>query len=438
MLPPQAHLLETLWGNDGARRLVPRLLAQGRLPHALLLTGPDGIGKRSLALAMAKAILSAGMPLASSKLIVPRSGMSKRKPSEPPPDDDLFGADEAAPAAEEAAEVDLFGGFDEPSTPPPTPSVAAKSFAPAPPAERPLPPLRNASAEAPAPRQQPAFRGYEERLCRLFEQSYPIEYDKDGRATNLTLMDLTIIEPIGLRRGILVDQIRSLQEIASTRPMEGAYRVVLLFGADSITQEGANSILKLLEEPPPYLIMILTANHEHRVLPTIRSRCSTIPMGPMERVKLVDCLVEKEKLSRDLALVAATLAEGRPGTALTLAKTDMLTRRREIFDARLEIDRYGRCATAASAARIATGSPLGDSLWLLLSLCRDRLVAGAVPDADKLLVHRDLIDLVRTGSPDLEDLDLEVDRILAAIASLQHPYIPNSKVVLQKALMPEG
>ncbi len=111
---------------------------------------------------------------------------------------------------------------------------------------------------------------------------------------------------------------------------------MLIFGADTITQEGANSILKLLEEPPGHLIMILTADQGHRVLPTIRSRCSIIPLAPMDQDGLVRLLLEQEKLDLSLARVAASLSEGRPGAALAVAGSDLLRKRRDIFEGEIE------------------------------------------------------------------------------------------------------
>lgn len=441
MLEPQKHTLDTIWGHEAARRLVPRLMGQGRLPHALLLTGPDGVGKRSLAFAIAKAILSAGRPSSVAKLTAPApAGAKRRVPDESADGGDAFGDDLFGGSSEDifADEPDLFAAADEPDlfaeqTTDAPPSQPVESQAP--PAER--EPLAAEPARSSAALHRP-FVGYDERVCRLVETAYPAEYDKDGRAKNAVFMDLTIIEPIGGRRGIVVDQIRSLQDIARTAPIEGAYRVVLIFGADSITQEGGNSILKLLEEPPPYLVMILTADLAHRVLPTIRSRCSTVPLAPLDQEKLLGHLVENEKLSRELASVAGSLSEGRPGVALSIVGTDLLNKRRQVFEARLQLDRFGWCALAAAAARINAAGKLDQNLWLMLSFCRDRLVNALAPGQDKLLVHRDLPDLVGAKGSSPEELDLEADRIIDAYARLQHPFVPNSRAVLQQVLWKEA
>ncbi|HBJ82832.1 MAG TPA: hypothetical protein DDZ88_02945 [Verrucomicrobiales bacterium] len=267
-------------------------------------------------------------------------------------------------------------------------------------------------------------------MCRLVESSY----QTDGQSGHL---DLVIVERKGRSRSILVDQVRAMQDQASMSPFEGTFKVVLIFGADTITTEGANCILKLLEEPPGYLVMILVANHAHRVLPTIRSRCSQVPMSPLGQEDLARLMVEHEGLEPGIARVAAALGEGRPGAALAVVGGKALERRREVFEARLNIDRFGRAATVAAAARIAKTGDAEQALWLLLSLARDRLVRRYAPGQDKLLVHADIADLIDSVKADPILLDEETDRLLDGFLQLRHPYIPNQRIMLAAALWPE-
>ncbi|MCC5876212.1 MAG: hypothetical protein JJU11_08355 [Candidatus Sumerlaeia bacterium] len=435
MLAPEKHTFDTIWGHDVARRYVPRLLSVGRLPHAILLTGPDGLGKRSLAFAMAKAILSAGKPVSSSTMSLSPSNFAVRNEGDDGDVEDLFGAEDDLFAA--ADEPDLFGDALEPEPekeqPPPPPQKAD----PPPVAEKPEKPAapKPAKGKKSPPRRKEQhthaaeFRGFDERVCRLVEANY--EDETTGH------VDLTIIEPRGRSRNILVDQIRSLQDITSRSPVEGRFRVVLVFGADTITQEGGNSILKLLEEPPGYLVMILVANQLHRVIPTIRSRCSLVRLSPLAQDELARHLVEKEKMEGDLARVAAALAEGRPGAALNVVKSKMLDQRRAVFQARLQMDRFGLPALANSSSRLSQAGNLEEVLWLMMSYARDRMVHQVAPGKDQLLVHGDVPDLLEAGKAGLEALDEEADRLVSAYGQLRHPFIPNDRAILQLALWPE-
>jgi DNA polymerase III subunit delta' len=428
MLSPEKHTFDTIWGHDGPRKVVPRLLAAGRLPHAIMLTGPDAIGKRSLAFAMAKAILSAGLPTEEVSISAPGPAPAKRQvPGEEPDGMDLFG-DTADQDDLFGEEPDLFGEIEkeEPASKAKlNVPIAASATPPGPPKPEPTKKMPN--------RLKATFTGYDPRVCRLVEAGYPIEHDKEGRPTNGAHPDLTIVEPVGGRRGIVVNQMRHLHQLVRP-PIEGAFRVVLVFGADTITQEGGNSILKLLEEPPRYLVMILVANQLNHVLPTIRSRCSIIPMSPLPKETLEEKLVEEERLARPVAQVATSLSEGRPGVALQAIAADLLQRRNDVFQARLQLDRFGQSAVCAAAARIQTKGPLEDSLWLLLSFARDRMVRTLVPDRPDLIVHQDALDLVDQAKTKPEDLDAEADRILDSYDLLGHPYLPNLRAALQTIL----
>ena len=75
---------------------------------------------------------------------------------------------------------------------------------------------------------------------------------------------------------IKIDAIRMIDRQASLKPAEGAFRVVMFDPAQELTEEAANALLKLLEEPPPRFQMILIAEDETALLPTIRSRCALV------------------------------------------------------------------------------------------------------------------------------------------------------------------
>ncbi|MCC6548277.1 hypothetical protein IT570_14030 [Candidatus Sumerlaeota bacterium] len=415
---------------------MPRLVAAGRLPHAILLTGPDAIGKRSLAFAMAKAILSIprgtalgafANHLPEREAAPPQDDRATDAPDEnpEPTGDDLFGAAED-PFPGSPDEDDLFGGSESHST---SPSAGMDR-----PARAVVPPANPPPASSHSMFPIPAFN---ERVSRLIESSYPAEYNSDGIPKNAGHVDFTVIEPAGGRRSILVDQIRHLRDATAVSPMEGAYRVAIVLGADTITAEGGNSILKLLEEPPRYLILILVANRLSRVLPTIRSRCSIVPMVPMNRAVLAERLSSEEQLDSTRAQVASALSEGRPGVAITMLESALLDRRKEIFSARLQIDRVGRAATPHAAARIISTGKLDESLWMLASFARDRLVRTLVPAHQQLLIHGDTLDLIDGVAATPESLDAEADRLVRAFGLLAHPYLPNPRAALETTLWPD-
>jgi DNA polymerase-3 subunit delta' len=87
--------------------------------------------------------------------------------------------------------------------------------------------------------------------------------------------DLYVLEPVGDQ--IRIDDIRELRRDLHMRPFEASRRVYLLFGADTMNEDAADALLKDLEEPPPYAVILLIANDVGPLPDTIRSRCQPVP-----------------------------------------------------------------------------------------------------------------------------------------------------------------
>jgi len=440
MLEPSKHTFDTIWGHEAAKAYVIRLLASGRLPPVVLLEGAESLGKRSFALAAAKVILSATRRLPGGGMRAPSLPAARKSNPDPPGDDAeeqdlLFGESDEPdlfPAPVEDVELDLFASQEEPDFP--------KASPPAPLAEPPAPAPQGAPlAEVPASDDRVSaptpFLGLSEDVCRRVEASYPVEFNSDGTPTTIGHPDLAILEPSGNSKSILAGQIDALHGIANLPPIQGSCRLVLVFGVDTITSFAANSMLKLLEEPPSYLRFILVTDHPGRVMATIRSRASRIPFFPLRRDEIETRLIESEGLGRDLAGVAAGFSQGRPGLALKVAHGPVLGKRRDLFDARLSLERLGLSGLPGACSRIlAAGGSYEESVLLLLSLLRDRLVARHAPGKPELLVNADVRDMLESGRAEDALLDEEWESLLLAMESAKAPYLPNAQAALECAL----
>jgi len=112
-----------------------------------------------------------------------------------------------------------------------------------------------------------------------------------------------------------IEQIRELRRQANIMPLEGR-RLVLIAEADKMTIPAANSLLKLLEEPPDTMHLILTAAKVNSMLPTILSRCQEIRFGPLTDNELERTLVEKIKVQPERARLLARMSQGNFTRAL--------------------------------------------------------------------------------------------------------------------------
>ncbi len=92
---------------------------------------------------------------------------------------------------------------------------------------------------------------------------------------------------------IRIDQIRELEAFVFTGSHRNGNRVVLITEADAMNAPAANSLLKILEEPPSSVYFILVSSRTKSLLPTIRSRCRSIPFGPPDASVATEWLAEK-------------------------------------------------------------------------------------------------------------------------------------------------
>ena len=126
--------------------------------------------------------------------------------------------------------------------------------------------------------------------------------------------DTHIISAEEQERTIKVDKIRELQRVVSLSPYEGKYHIALLLRFHEATEQAANALLKTLEEPPPQVIMLLTAESTDSLLPTIVSRCEVVPLRLLSVRQLENELESRIGEAENTELIAG-LSAGRPGYA---------------------------------------------------------------------------------------------------------------------------
>jgi len=232
----------------GNRETVDRLremLARDRFPHAIILAGPRGAGKFTLAQMLAKAMNCQSPP----KGTLP----------------DFCGV---CDNCEKIAQADDLGAR---------------------------------CAEAVEARE--SMREVDKKETRLFVQTHP---------------EVLIVPPDPPQMMIKVDQVRHVIETAYHRPGQGARRIYI-FTESSFMKEAANSLLKVLEEPPDFATIFLLAENPGAFLPTIRSRCVTFALSPL-KPKEIEHFVAKAHPDWNMSQrqLAARISGGAVGSAASL------------------------------------------------------------------------------------------------------------------------
>jgi DNA polymerase-3 subunit delta' len=163
------------------------------------------------------------------------------------------------------------------------------------------------------------------------------------------------VTPIGLdsKTEIGIDDIRGLQRMANLPPYEGKYRVFIIDDAEYLSTEAANSLLKILEEPPQSVVWLLLVSEEEHLLPTIISRCQRLELKPVPAEQVQEALVNSYGIETNKAKLLAQLCRGRLGWALSaLSNDDILEQRSQ------RIDRLVSLLTASLDQRFAYAQEL--------------------------------------------------------------------------------
>jgi DNA polymerase-3 subunit delta' len=131
-----------------------------------------------------------------------------------------------------------------------------------------------------------------------------------ARVERRTHPDLYVLEPVGDQ--IRIDDIRLLRRDLHMRPYEASRRVYLVFDADTMNEDAADALLKDLEEPPSYAVIVLVASDLGPLPETIRSRCQLVPFRRLSEVAVREAIAERApSLSADEATTLARVASGR-------------------------------------------------------------------------------------------------------------------------------
>jgi DNA polymerase-3 subunit delta' len=202
--------------------------------------------------------------------------------------------------------------------------------------------------------------------------------------------DLHVVESERPGESLKIDQVRDLQRQLSLTPLEGRWRVAVLRRFEEATTSAANALLKTLEEPPSYVVMMVLASDAETLLPTIVSRCQQVGLRPMPVARVERALVDRWGAEPEQARLLAHLSGGRLGWAVrTLEDGAGLQRRAQ------RLDELGELLNAPTTRRFRYASRLArdpvavqETLDLWLGWWRDVLLLAAQADAPLTNVDR--------------------------------------------------
>lgn len=125
------------------------------------------------------------------------------------------------------------------------------------------------------------------------------------------------------KASIGVDDIRTqLNNDIGIKPYSSPYKIYIIEDSDKMTEQAQNALLKTIEEPPDYAVILLLANNRNRFLQTILSRCVTLSLKPIAAKKIESYLMEKQQVPDYLAKLSASFARGNIGRAMKYASSE--------------------------------------------------------------------------------------------------------------------
>lgn len=225
--------------------------------------------------------------------------------------------------------------------------------------------------------------------------------------------DLLIIEKLENRSLIGKEQIsRQLEPWLALKPYRAEHRVAIIRDAHLMSLEAANALLKTLEEPPVYALIILVSDDEN-MLETIVSRCQVLRFFPVAESKVAQFLQDRG-LDKEKAFQAARLAQGSVASALRFAGEEGLEETWEVAIGLVKDLATGKRAAIFEAAEKMQSHP-DLIIKIVETILRDALITGEKRQ-DLLLAPEapEIIGLLQTKNPGkLMTAIIEIDKLKA-------------------------
>ena len=226
-----------------------------------------------------------------------------------------------------------------------------------------------------------------------------------------------------LARNITIDQVRQMIRRLHLSLSLGDWRVIIVDAVDDLENDGANALLKTLEEPPAQTLFLLVSHSPGRLLPTIRSRCRTLRFQPVATDVMTTWLHElRPMLEMPEVRAIAAASGGVPGKAIALIDSDVAVMEKKLRAIAAGGDPGNRLreALAREVSGVANRTRLELVIdivpGLLAELARERPVAEIGPIlAQWDRVQRTVRDAVR-GSYDGAMVGFEIGNCLAELA----------------------
>ncbi|HNS15956.1 MAG TPA: DNA polymerase III subunit delta' [Syntrophorhabdaceae bacterium] len=237
---------------------------------------------------------------------------------------------------------------------------------------------------------------------------------------------------IDLIRGNEEKKIRGINQEVYEYPYEGKKRIIIIDGAEALTREAANALLKTLEEPPPFNVFFLITASEEELPHTIRSRCSRIFFTALRQEQLKRYFTESLLIDGPLAETLSSISFGSIGAGIFWLEKENLEMRKRLVEA--ITGKHKSFLNVTLLSERITKNVAGVTIYLsfLLSLFRDIFVLNISHDSS-MIINRDIRDILELERVDLRWIGESVKRIQETIRIMR--YNVNKWLIFENLLL---
>lgn len=216
-----------------------------------------------------------------------------------------------------------------------------------------------------------------------------------------------------------IEQLREIRESLYYLPLDGRHKICIIEDAELLTLPAANSLLKILEEPPTRLVFILLSGRPWALPPTVLSRCASFmlkPLQPREVAALLESLGNIPPRKKELIIA---LSGGNPGQALTQAEQDPGEAYGEAQSLLKAVEHGPATGIFALAENLSARTDLSALLDIILYIYRDRLVSALAGCAGESLLESVAETGYGTKADNIMGKAYFLEKICSALLQLQ-------------------
>ena len=198
------------------------------------------------------------------------------------------------------------------------------------------------------------------------------------------------------KAGIGVDEIREqINDDIDIKPYSSRYKIYIVPDSEKMTVQAQNALLKTIEEPPEYAIIILLTTNADTFLPTILSRCVLLNIKPVKEETIKNQLMSEYDIGDYEAKVAAAFSGGNPGKAVKLATSDDFKElKQQVAGTLIALEKGGMDVIAQTVKTAAEFKKQIEEYFSLLRIWfRDMLMYKATGSDDKLIFQDDYMTI---------------------------------------------